>query len=305
MKILNSVLTLLILNFSVFAMDAQFQADSLNGSLGDVIRFGWTIDHDDATSISIKDIDMEGTGIEILNMEVAPDEKGSILRFETAVYDSVGLFTFPSSVVYTQSGGNIDSLFLRGPVLEITSILTASDTTFRDIKDLHRIRTPLNLFYFLVILAVLLLSYLAYYLFKRYKKSDSVIITPSKIIVPPEDAHVIALRAFEKLKRSKYLRFEQFKDFHSDLTHILKEYYENRFLIDALELTTSELYEKMQAMSEFEDELTRETKELLEKADFIKFAKGTTNELESGESLNAAIAIVNRTKIQNNQGDNT
>jgi predicted alpha/beta-fold hydrolase len=89
------------------------------------------------------------------------------------------------------------------------------------------------------------------------------------------------------------------------LTHILKQYYENRYLVDALEQTTSEFLATMNAMSEFDESLIRDTHGLLEKADFIKFAKASSDELESGKALNLAIDIVNRTKIQNNQGEDT
>lgn len=155
-----------------------------------------------------------------------------------------------------------------------------------------------------IVLLLLVFAYLIFYLIRRFKTSS----TPAyleKVIVPPEEAHIIALRAYESLKRSKYVRFEQFKEFYSELTYILKQYYENRYLVDALEQTTSEFRNTMESMVEFDNELISETHELLEKADFIKFAKASSDELESGKALNKAIELVNRTKIQSNQGDNT
>jgi hypothetical protein len=288
----------------LFSMRAQFQADSLKGSLGDIISFGWDIYHSPEGQLSFTELDMDGTGIEILQRELSPIEAGSRLRFNTAIYDSVGIYTFPSSIAYIRDAGGLDSLFLRGPDIEIISILSPSDTTFRDIKGIHDIKTPINLVYVLIFLLVLIVGYAIYYLSKRLRKSSSN-ASPPIIIVPPEEAHVIALRAFETLRRSKYIRFEQFKEFYSELTHILKQYYENRYLVDALEQTTSEFLSTMNAMSEFDESLIRDTHGLLEKADFIKFAKASSDELESGKALNLAIDIVNRTKIQNNQGEDT
>ena len=289
---------------SLFALDAQFKADSLWGSLGDIIAFGWQINHAEGADLNFTEIDLEGSGIEVLDRELTPSKGGSYLHFNTAIYDSVGLYSFPSSVVYADVEGITDSLFLRGPDLEIRSVLTVSDTTFRDIKGLHKIRTPINIFYAVLLLAILALAYLIFYLVKRFKKKQVVSID-QKIIVPPEEAHIVALRGLERLRRSKYLRFEQYKEFYSELTHILKEYYENRFLIDALEQTTSELMETMTAMTEFDEDFINETSVLLTKADLIKFAKGRSDELESGEALNQAVDIVKRTQIQNNQGENT
>ena len=289
---------------SLFGFDAQFQGDSLKGSLGEILSFGWDIHHPEGAHLTFSEIDLEGTGIEVLDRELIHIEGGSSLRFNTAIYDSVGIYTFPSSIAYLDNSNGLDSLFLRGPDLEIASILTSADTTFRDIKGIHNIRTPINLVFVLILLLVLIVAFLIFYLLRRLKTSR-VQAAPPKILVPPEEAHIIALRAFESLKRSKYLRFEQFKDFYSELTHILKQYYDNRYLVNALDQTTSEFIITMNSMIEFDTELKNETQELLEKADFIKFAKAGRDELESGKALNLAIDLVNRTKIQSNQGDNT
>ncbi|NQT61446.1 MAG: hypothetical protein HQ556_00675 [Candidatus Marinimicrobia bacterium] len=289
---------------SLFGFEAQFQGDTLKGSLGDILFFGWDIHHPEGAQLTFSELDLEGTGIEVLDRELTHIEGGSSLRFNTAIYDSVGVYTFPSSIVYLEDSNGLDSLFLRGPDLEIASILTPADTTFRDIKDIHNIRTPINLVLVLILILVFVAAYLIFYLLRRLNTSR-VQAKPQKIIVPPEEAHIIALRAFESLKRSKYVRFEQFKDFYSELTHILKQYYENRYLVDALEQTTSEFLITMNSMVEFDTELINETQELLEKADIIKFAKARSDELESGKALNLGIDIVNRTKIQSNQGDNT
>ncbi|MBT3253876.1 MAG: hypothetical protein HN995_08615 [Candidatus Marinimicrobia bacterium] len=289
---------------SLIGFEAQFQGDSLKGSLGEILSFGWDIQHPPGAQLTFSEIDLEGTGIEVLDRELVNIEGGSSLQFNTAIYDSVGIYVFPSSIVYLEDSNGLDSLFLRGPDLEIASILTPADTTFRDIKGIHAIRTPINLVYGLILVLVLAVVYLIFHLFRR-RNTLKVQSKPLKIIVPPEEAHIIALRAFESLKRSKYVRFEQFKDFYSDLTHILKEYYENRFLVDALDQTTSEFLITMNSMVEFDTELINETQELLEKADIIKFAKAGSDELESGKALNLAIEIVKRTKIQSNQGDNT
>ncbi len=289
---------------NLFGFKAHFQGDSLKGYLGDVFTFGWEIQHDQQSKLTFSEIDLEGTGIEVLDRKLTNTENGSSLLFNAAIYDSVGIYTFPSSIVYLENADGMDSLFLRGPDIEIASVLTPADTTFRDIKGIHDIRMPINLMIVVIVLLLLVFAYLIFYLIRRFKTSS----TPAyleKVIVPPEEAHIIALRAYESLKRSKYVRFEQFKEFYSELTYILKQYYENRYLVDALEQTTSEFRNTMESMVEFDNELISETHELLEKADFIKFAKASSDELESGKALNKAIELVNRTKIQSNQGDNT
>jgi len=300
----RSILIALFSLSSLYGLEATFHSDSTSGYLGDVITFSWDIVHVPEESLNFGEIDLDGTGIEVLDRSLANIEGGSRLTYETAVYDSVGIYTFPSSIVYAGAAESLDSLYLRGPDIEIVSILVPSDTTFRDIKGIHEISTPIELIYFIAGFLILGVGFLIYYLLKRRKKSVLGNI-PQKIIVPPEEAHLIALRALDTLKRSKYIRFEQFKDFYSELTFILKQYYENRFLIDALEQTTSEFLDTMTSMSEFETQMISETHELLELADFIKFAKGKSDELQAGKALTLAIDLVNRTKVQSNQGENT
>jgi len=295
---------LLISVSTLLALKADFQGQTLTGSLGDILQFGWRISHDASQTLVFSEVDLEGTGIEVLDRALQEHETETRLIYHVAVYDSVGLYTFPSQVVYAHAGVEIDSLFLRGPDIQITSILTPSDTTFRDIKNTHEIRTPLNLTYVLLFALLLLLGYGGYRLFRKLLRRSTV-DSPIRDIVPPEEAHVVALKALESLKRSKYVRFEQYKEFYSELTHILKQYYEDRFLIDALEQTTSEFRATMETLSDFDEGIRSDTMQILEKADLIKFAKAGSDELESGKALNLAVDLVNRTKVELNQGDNT
>ncbi len=296
------LLLVVMMTQTVFGVDAIFHADSLHGSLGDIISFGWTLDHDTNIPLHFAEIELDGTGIEILDQKITKTSTGSDIDFSTAIYDSVGIYHFPSVMAYLGEPDAQDSLILRGPDIEIRSILTASDTTFRDIKGLHSVKLPFDLSILVWVLGVLLIVWLGYLIFKRFSIKDRA-TKPEKIIVPPEMAHVIALRDLEHLKRSKYLRFEQYKEFYSELTHILKTYYENRYLIDALELTTSEFMDKIGGMAEFNAEQLATTRQILETADFIKFAKGSSNELESGEALNRIILLVKETMIKEDQGE--
>ncbi len=289
--------TFFLLSQVLFGLDASFFADSLHGSLGDVITFSWDLQHNPDGEVIVSEPQLNGTGIEIIDQQIIRTKSGSELHIKTAVYDSVGIFHFPELFVYIKGALGADSLILQGPDLNIISILTAADTTFRDIKGLHRINTPMGLMIVLWILALSTIAYLAYYLYKRFYEPHKNGTQPS-IITPPEDAHIIALRELEILKQSRYLHNKKYKQFYSDLSFILKQYYENRYLLDALELTSKELMRKMNRMEDFDPKIISTTQSLLEIADFIKFAKGSSTTKESNEKLDHVFAIVNTTKIQ-------
>jgi len=231
----------------------------------------------------------------VLSHVLTPNKTGSELLFNAAVYDSVGYYQFPAFPVYLQGENSEDSLELSGPLIEIVSILTPADTNFHDIKGLHRISTGINLIAVLMILASLILAYVIYYLIKRYRNRQSE--NNSITIIAPDEAHVIALRDLKALQESKFLKYGQFKEYHSELTHILKQYYENRYLIDAPEQTSSELVAIMKSMNEFGEDMIEVTGKLLTTADLIKFAKRASSEVESSQALNRVVEIVNSTKI--------
>jgi hypothetical protein len=295
MKKITLLVLLSLVTSVAWGIEAKFQADSLHGALGDVITFGWDIEHGSESEVKAGQIILDGTGIEILKQEIIPGKNGSTLHFNTAIYDSVGIYHFPSFNIYTTAGAIVDSLSISGPDLQILSVLTASDTTFRDIKGLHKINRSLDLAKVLLLLAIAVLAYLGYILYKRYY--NPVPDDPGVVIIPPEEAHIIALRALSDLEKSLYLQQNHFKQYHSDLIHILKQYYENRFLIDALEKTTGELLDKMNSMDDFDNSLLTNTKRILESADIIKFAKGESSIKKSISEFDTVNEIVERTMI--------
>lgn len=283
-------------------VQVEFQADSLHGTLGDIIEFQWHIQHAVGAEFQLQDVEMGGTGIEILDQSLVQEENSSTLNFQTAIYDSVGLYQFPSVKLLMRSEGGEDTLNLPGPPLQIISILTASDTTFRDIKGLHHIRLPLNWVLVILVLLAMALVYAAITLYRRYKRAQTAGSGPT--IVPPEEAHILAFRELAALENTTYLQNQKYKNYYSELTHILKEYFENRFLLDALECTSSELLEKMDALTEFDGKIRSKTANLLHTADLIKFAKATSTTKEASKSFDVVYGIVKSTRIiQEDQSD--
>ncbi|MCF7808893.1 MAG: hypothetical protein K9M49_05305 [Candidatus Marinimicrobia bacterium] len=273
----------------------SFQADSLYGTLGDIITFSWQVKHGEEYSLQLGALDLEGTGIELLDQTTAESDSGTVIEFQTAIYDSVGVYQFPDLDLVMSNMTGQDTLRIPGPPLQIVSILTESDTTFRDIKDLHRIRVPIGPVIFLWLALFLALAYLAYWLINRFKAPAD--IESGTTITPPEEAHLVAFEALATLEKGHLLKGRKYKAFYSELTYILKQYYEDRFLIDALECTTSELLNKMQAVSEFDSATISKTSGLLNTADLIKFAKASSTTRESKKCFDTVYQIVDATKI--------
>lgn len=94
-------------------------------------------------------------------------------------------------------------------------------------------------------------------------------------LLPPYDRALLELK---RLENSKYLIQDEFKEYYSELTDIVRSYLEEDANISAMESTTGQLIEKLELLSDSgELDLDKDTiaqfKNILSTADLVKFAK--------------------------------
>lgn len=123
------------------------------------------------------------------------------------------------------------------------------------------------------ILAVVLLigGVLYWFVFRRKPLTEEEKVA----LLPPYDRALLELK---KLENSKYLIQDEYKQYYSELTDIVRSYLEEDVHVSALESTTDQLIEKLELMTDAgELELDKETivqfKRILQTADLVKFAK--------------------------------
>ena len=107
--------------------------------------------------------------------------------------------------------------------------------------------------------------------------------------------HIVALRALDKYRSDKYWAPDKQKAFYSGITGAVKEYIDERFEIDAPEMTTAELFDALQGRRELTPELYEKMKELFERADFVKFAKFVADDEQNAEALPLCVRFVTST----------
>ena len=122
------------------------------------------------------------------------------------------------------------------------------------------------------LLAVLLLVGLIYIFFFAKKRREE-----RKKKLPPFERAIKELKALETVTPSLQ---EEYKQYYSRLTDVVRRYLEEEAKISALESTTDELLLKLEALKQSGQlELGRETikniKSVLQKADLVKFARST------------------------------
>lgn len=149
-----------------------------------------------------------------------------------------------------------------------------------------------GLFWWSMLMVVL--AAMIYYLYVRLKQNKPII---SRIrIVRHVPAHQKALTAIEKIKQEKIVYSDDQKTYYTMLTDTLRQYIFERFGFNAMEMTTSQIIENLQAADD--KVMLEELRELFSTADLVKFAKYSALTNENDLNLVNAIRFIDDTKIE-------
>lgn len=109
--------------------------------------------------------------------------------------------------------------------------------------------------------------------------------------LPP---HQTALKAMQRIKKEKSWEKGEPKEYYTELTDAIRTYIKDRFGFNALEMTSSEISERL---LDFEDkEAIKDLNSLFEMADLVKFARHNPQIDENDANLINAIDFINETK---------
>ncbi|GHU63609.1 hypothetical protein FACS1894123_06700 [Bacteroidia bacterium] len=166
---------------------------------------------------------------------------------------------------------------------------------FYDIKGIVDPRFVLS-DYLPVILSILggvLAILLAIFLIKRWRSRKSLIpFVKEKPDLPP---HLRAINGLDEVKLRKLWQQGKVKEYHSEVTDILRQYIDERFAIGAMEMTSGEILDKIKGQSDVDTSIDN-LKQILLLADFVKFAKYNPLPDENELSLMNAYLFVNNTQ---------
>ncbi len=146
--------------------------------------------------------------------------------------------------------------------------------------------------YLLIGLAVIAIVLALVWYLKKRKKNEPLITLRPKVRLQPYEK---ALQGLEKLRVKKLWQEGHVKEYHSELTDILRNYIEEGFNIPALESTTYEIIEQMKARQGFSKQVLEKVNHLLQTADMVKFAKSIPLPQENDAALKTGIEFINET----------
>ena len=111
------------------------------------------------------------------------------------------------------------------------------------------------------------------------------------------------MKEIEQIKAEKMQNAEDPKEYYTRLTDTLRKYIEDRYGFSAMEMTSSEIIERLEkALAEDAQtaaSMKAELRQLFTTADLVKFAKYSTMINENDANLVSAIDFINQTKLEN------
>lgn len=148
----------------------------------------------------------------------------------------------------------------------------------------------------LLVPLVLLLIYLLMRIFDNKPIIHKIKLTPQ---LPP---HQLAMQEMERIKKEKVWQKGLQKEYYTELIDVLRLYIQRRFGFNALEMTSSEIINKLLEVQD--RKAIDDLRELFHTADLVKFAKHNPMMNENDKNLLNAIDFINETKQINDANTN-
>lgn len=296
----NLLMFLVFFSTSIFPQNIFVEAsvDTSDYLIGDRINYSLKITADKIIypvrpffRDSLKNVDI----LQELDPVTSESETEKIFEYNFTLtrFDSADVTLPEIKVEYRVEGDTVLKSILSNPVsFSVHRIVVSQEEDIKDIKP--PVRIPIDWWMIaLWILIGLILIVVLIYLYKKYFKKKPVqqIIQPKKISIP---AHVAALSKLDKLDSEQLWQKGFVKDYHSNITEIIREYFEKRFGLPALEMTTAESLQELAKHPEAAVVLDT-TEKFLSNADLVKFAKYQPLAAVNEEMMTQAKEIVNTT----------
>ncbi len=222
------------------------------------------------------------------------DNRQSVVYSYTfSKYDSADIVIPPLPVYYKIKGDTAESSINTSSLsFTVRPVKVNVKEDIKDVKEPLKIPVDWKWIVFWILIGLILLG-TAYYLYRRYQKRKAGYV-PEKIVIkiPP---HVAALKSLRSLSEKQLWQKGMVKEYHSEITEIIRKYFEERFNLPALEMTSGEAVDELQKRAGTET-IIENTRDFLSNADLVKFAKYQPLASINEEMMKQAEEIVQKTR---------
>ena len=194
----------------------------------------------------------------------------------------------PITIKYTGSDGTNGSIQTPAYRFKVQSIKPPDATEMKEIKGPWSV--PPN--WFLYILVLLLLIVIVGALVLLYLRKRAKPMNLQSEVGPQRQPHEIAYEQLNRIEEMNWIAQGEMKVYHTEISHIIRQYIAARYHIPALELTTQELLDRLQP-----ENIPRERiRQFFTNCDLVKFARYSPTKPEAHERMQEARRIVDETK---------
>jgi hypothetical protein len=226
--------------------------------------------------------------LEVVKVERQSAEPKWLIRLTTI--DSGKVFLPPIEFAYKIKGDtSAHRAYTNSLLFNITGVTVDPKGEIKDIKP--PMSAPWLFEDFLpYLIALVIVAALAggFYYYWRKKKQKEDVLANIKIIIPP---HREALSALRVLEEKKLWQQGLVKQYYSEVTEIIRHFFERRWGIIALELTTDEILLQMKHLPDAL-KVWKEMETFFITADLVKFAKYEPSPAEHENEMRSAYEIV-------------
>lgn len=266
-------------------------------TVGDPFTITLTVQHPVGVEISLPPLDRWGA-LRVRSQSpletTTPGDDSAISQqslivshFRPGPYD-----TPPLTVTVRQTDGQTMTLLAPPISLTIQSVLTEGTSELRDIRPQANLPQPFRVppVVWPMLGVVLFTALLGWWLYLQQSKSQ-----PEEE-VEPRPAHEIAEAELDRIEQLDLLAQGAFRHYYILLSDCLRTYLENRYVIPAMDSTTTEIKQALR-QSPLTPELTIQIGKLLSEFDLGKFAELQPPLNQARESLAQVRQLVEQTKI--------
>ena len=298
---------LLCLLFSCLSVRAQVQVDVKLDStalfIGQQTGLTLSVTYDAKQKLKMPDIkkgqelipDIEV--VEVGEPDTAVLNEGQRLTvsqvYTITAWDSAFYFLPPMQVMVDTGKYESNSLALKVFTVDVDTLHLDQFFPPNGIMELPFLWEEWRLVVFGSLLFVLMLVCIGYLWYHVKHGKPIVRFIRRKKKLPP---HQVAMSEIERIKSERKWAEEDSKEYYTLLTDTLRNYIRDRYGFNALEMTSTEIIDRL--IAENNEEALDELREIFRTADLVKFAKYSTLINENDANLVSAIEYVNQTKIE-------
>ncbi|MEW6618071.1 MAG: BatD family protein [bacterium] len=283
----------LFISSCVFAQEPEItvKVDKPIITIGDPIKYTLVIEKDNNVQITPPEI--KPGNFEILNYkELKPQKTRNkiLIQYEYIITTyQTGKFKIPAVIIeYILPNKEKRKIHSQEIKIEVKSVLPQNAKDIKDIKPPVEIKADLTkwIWILIIIFLILLISVIGLIYWNKRKKPP--LEQEVEVIRPP---HEIAYEQLNKIRTSNLLTQGLVKEYYIQISDVIRQYIERRYKINALELTTQELIEKMKINLIGQDYVNL-VNNFLKECDLVKFAKYIPHKEEINTVIERAKGII-------------